>query len=106
MLGSDLTLSERVGSYSDVDRLGHRVHLDRRLTGSGNGNVSGGREKGLDLNHCAANPHSVEQFAGQWHADGGEYAQDADSDRQLDYGECVSYQCLSFRRVSWLHSIC
>jgi hypothetical protein len=106
MLGSNLTLSKRVGSYSDIDRLGNSVHLDRRLAGFGNRNVSGGREKGLDLNHGAANPHSVEQFTRQWHGDGGKYAQDADSDRELDYGECVSYQCLSFRRVSWLHSIC
>jgi hypothetical protein len=106
MLGSNLTLSKRVLSYSDVDRLGNSVHLDRRLAGSGNRDVSSGRKKRLDLNHCAANPHSVEQFARQWHGDGGEYAQDADSDRELDYGECVSYQCLSFRRVSWSHSIC
>jgi hypothetical protein len=106
MLCSDLTLSKRVGSYSDEDRLRHRVDLDRRQAGSRNRNVSGGREKRLDLYNGTANPHSIEQFPRQWHGDGGKYAQDADSDRELDYGECVSYQCLSFRRVSWLHSIC
>jgi hypothetical protein len=106
MLGSDLTLSKRVDSYSDTDRLSDRIDLDRRLGGPGNRNVSSGGEKGLDLDNCTANPDSVEQFAGQWHSDGGEYAQDADSDRELDDGECVSLQCLSFRRVSWLDSIC
>jgi hypothetical protein len=105
MLCSDLTLSKRVASYSDVDRLSQGVDLDRRLAGSGNRNVSGGGEKRLDLYHGTANTHSVEQFARQWHGDGGEYAQDGDSDRELDYGECVSCQCLSFRRVSWLDSI-
>jgi len=106
MLCSDLTLSKRVGSYSHIHRFRHGVDLDRGLTGSGNGNVSGGGEKRLDLDHGAVNPHSVEQSARQWHGDGGEYTQDADRDRELDYGECVSCQCLSFRRVSWLHSIC
>jgi len=105
MLCPDLTLSKRVGSYGDVNRLGQSVDLDRRLAGSGNRNVSGGGEKGLDLYHGTANTHSVEQFARHWHGDGGEYAQDTDSDRELDYGECVSCQCLSFHRVSWLHSI-
>jgi hypothetical protein len=56
--------------------------------------VSGGGEKGLDLYNGTANTHSIEQFARQWHGDGGEYAQDADSDRELDYGECASCQCL------------
>jgi hypothetical protein len=74
MLCSDLTLSKRVDSYSYVDRLSHGVYFDRRLAGSGNRDVSGGREKRLDLNHGAANPHSVEQFARQWHGDGGQYA--------------------------------
>jgi hypothetical protein len=74
MLCSDLTLSKRVGSYRDVDRLGHGVDLDRRLPGSGDRNVSGGGEKRLDLNHGTANPHSIEQFTRQWHGDGGEYA--------------------------------
>src|SRR5882757_3181931 len=106
MLWSDPTLSKCVDSYGYVDRLSHGVYFDRRLAGPGDRDVSGGREKGLDLNHGSANPHSVEQFARQWHGDGGEYAQDADSDRELDYGECASYQCLSFRRVNWLHSIC
>ena len=105
MFRSDLALSKRVGSYGDVDRLSYRVDLDRRLAGSGNGNVSGGGEKRLDLYHGTPNPHSVEQVPRQWHGDGGEYAQDGDSDRQLYYGECVSCQCLSFRRVSWLDSI-
>jgi hypothetical protein len=95
MLRSDLTLSKRVGSYGDVDRLSDCVDLDRRLTGSGNRDVSSGGEKGLDLDHRAANPDPVEQFARQWHSDGGEYAQDTDSDCELDDGECVSYQCLS-----------
>src|SRR5712671_2677355 len=67
MLCSDLTLSKRVDSYSYVHRLSHGVDLDRRLAGSGNRDVSGGREKGLDLDHGAANTHSVEQFAGPWH---------------------------------------
>jgi hypothetical protein len=71
MLCSDLALSKRVGSYGDVDRLGHGVELDRRLTGSGNRNVSGGGENRLDLDHGAANLHSVEHFARQWHGDGG-----------------------------------
>jgi len=106
MLGPDLSLSKRVGAYSHIYRFGHGIDLDRGLTGSGNRNVSGGGEKRLDLNYGAANPHSVEQFARQWHGDGGEYAQDADRYRELDYGECVSCQCLSFRRVSSLHSIC
>jgi hypothetical protein len=105
MLYSDLTLSKRVDSYCEIDRLSDGVDLDRRLAGSGDRNVSSGGEKGLDLDHCTANPDPVEQFASQRHSDGGEYAQDADSDRELYDGECVSYQCLSFRRVS-LDSIC
>jgi hypothetical protein len=106
MFCSDLTLSKRVDSYSDVDRLSDGVDLNRRLAGSGNRNVPGGGEKRLDLYHGTTNLYSVEQFARQWHGDGGEYAQDGDSDRELYYGECVSCQCLSFRRVSWLDSIC
>jgi hypothetical protein len=94
MLRADLTFSKRVCSYGDVNRLGYGVDLDRRLAGSGNRNVSGGGEKGLDLYNGTANTHSIEQFARQWHGDGGEYAQDADSDRELDYGECASCQCL------------
>jgi hypothetical protein len=72
MLCSDFTLSKRVDSHCYVDRLSHGVDLDRRLVGSGNRDVSGGGEKGLDLYDSAANPHSVEQFARQWHGDGGE----------------------------------
>jgi len=59
MLCSDLTLSKRVGSYSHIHRFRHGVDLDRGLTGSGNGNVSGGGEKRLDLNHGAVNPRSI-----------------------------------------------
>jgi hypothetical protein len=106
MVCSDRTLSKRVGSYGDVDRLSRSVDLDRRLAGFSNRNVSGSGEERLNLYHRTPNPHSVEQFACQWHGDGGEYAQDADSDGELDDGECVSYQFLSFRRVSWLDSIC
>lgn len=72
MLCSDFSLSKSVGPCSDVNRLSHGVDLDRRLAGSGNRNVSGGGEKRLDLYHGTVNPHSVEQFARQWHGDGGE----------------------------------
>jgi hypothetical protein len=42
MLCSDLTLSKRVGSDSDVNRLRYGVDLDSRLARSRNRHVSGG----------------------------------------------------------------
>jgi hypothetical protein len=105
MIRSDLTLSKRVGSNPDVERLSRCVDIDRRLRGPRDRDVSSAAESRFDLHNRAANVDPVEQFAGPWHGDGGQYAQNADRDGELDDGERASHQCLSFRRVNWLDSI-
>jgi len=105
MIRSDLTLSKRVGSNTDVERPSRGVDIDRRLRGPRDRYVSSAAESRFDLHDRAANVDPVEQFAGPWHGDGGQYAQNADRDSELDDCERVSHQCPSFRRVNLLNSI-
>jgi len=85
-------LPKRVDSNADVDRLIDGVDIDCRLRGPSDRNVSGTAEQRFDLQHRTANVDAVEQFADRWHGDGGDHAQNADRDSELDDGERVSHR--------------
>jgi hypothetical protein len=105
VVSSNFAAPKGVDSDADADSLSDGIDIDRRLRGPGDCNVSSPAEKRFDLHYRAANAGPVEEIAGPWHGDGGEHAQDADSDDELEDCERVSHSWLSFRRISWLNSI-
>jgi len=91
---SDRLLSDRVAANAHVDCPGDRVDIDSCLRGARYCDVASAAENRLDLQYRAAHLDSLEQFTGPWHGDGGQRAQNAESDSDLDYSERVSHPAL------------
>jgi len=91
---SDLLLSDGVAANAHVNCLGDRVDIDSCLRGARYCDVSSTAENRFYLQYRATHLDSVEQFTGPWHGDGGQHAQNAERDSDLDYRERVSHPTL------------
>jgi hypothetical protein len=95
MNAADLALPERILPGQNVDHSMCRVDLHSRLRRASDGEVSRCAEQRADLNDRAVYANAVEQATSGRNGNGREYANDAESDGDLDERERGAH--VSFR---------